>query len=198
QSGPSWPPRGRLRSEAPFANLAGAAPTPASSGQTTRHRLDRSGDRQLNRALHQIILTRRRMHRPTVDYIERRVREGKSRREATRCLKRYLARNLYRLLEHPPSNGLTNIEASPHVLCTESTHPERGKFAAETSGVSRADTRRRRGRTPTAQRTQPRSRRPPTARALRHSHPDLPRPQRATQCCQPGLPTPLSSSTRET
>src|SRR5262249_53377749 len=83
----------------------GAAPIPASSGQTLRYRLDRSGDRQLNRALHQIILTRRRIHPPTVDYIERRVREGKSRREATRCLKRYLARKLYRLLEHPPATA---------------------------------------------------------------------------------------------
>jgi transposase len=98
----SWSHRGRLVSEAAFARLAGAAPIPASSGQTIRHRLDRSGDRQLNRALHQIVVTRRRTHRPTIDYIERRVREGKSRREATRCLKRYLARNLYRLLEHPP------------------------------------------------------------------------------------------------
>src|SRR5262249_17499939 len=101
----SWSHRGRLVSEAAFAKLAGAAPIPASSGQTIRHRLDRSGDRQLNRALHQIILTRRRMHPPTVDYIERRVREGKSRREATRCLKRYLARKLYRLLEHPPATA---------------------------------------------------------------------------------------------
>ena len=98
----SWSHRGRVVSEAAFARLAGAAPIPASSGQTIRYRLDRSGDRQLNRALHQIIVTRRRMHRPTIDYIERRVREGKSRREATRCLKRYLARNLYRLLETPP------------------------------------------------------------------------------------------------
>ena len=98
----AWSHQGRLVSEAAFAKLAGAAPIPASSGQTIRHRLDRSGDRQLNRALHQIIVTRRRTHRPTIDYIERRTREGKSRREATRCLKRYLARNLYRLLEHPP------------------------------------------------------------------------------------------------
>jgi transposase len=88
--------------EAAFARLAGAAPIPAPSGQTIRHRLDRSGDRQLNRALPQIVVTRRRTHRPTMDYIERRTREGKSRREATRCLKRYLARNLYRLLESPP------------------------------------------------------------------------------------------------
>jgi transposase len=98
----SWSHRGRIHSEAAFARLAGAAPIPASSGQTIRHRLDRSGDRQLNRALHQIIVTRRRMHRPTIDYIERKTQQGKSRREAIRCLKRYLARNLYRLLENPP------------------------------------------------------------------------------------------------
>src|SRR5207244_1099939 len=98
----SWSHQGRVASEAAFARLAGAAPIPASSGQTIRYRLDRSGDRKLNRTLHQIIVTRRRTHRPTIDYIERRVREGKSRREATRCLKRYLARNLYRLLETPP------------------------------------------------------------------------------------------------
>jgi transposase len=101
----SWSHPGRLASEAAFARLAGAAPIPASSGQTIRYRLDRSGDRQLNRALHQIVLTRRRIDQPTIDYIERRVREGKSRREATRCLKRYLARNLYRLLEHPPATA---------------------------------------------------------------------------------------------
>ena len=75
----SWSHPGRLASEAAFARLAGAAPIPASSGQTIRDRLDRGGDRQLNRALHQIILTRRRMHRPTIDFIERRLREGKSR-----------------------------------------------------------------------------------------------------------------------
>jgi hypothetical protein len=72
-------------------------PIPASSGQTIRHRLDRSDDRQLNRALHQIIVTRRRIHAPTIEYMERRTSAGKTRREATRCLKRYL----YRLVEHP-------------------------------------------------------------------------------------------------
>jgi transposase len=99
----SWSHPGRLRSEAAFARLAGAAPIPASSGQTIRYRLDRGGDRKLNRTLHQIIVTRRRLHQPTIDYINRRTQEGRSRREATRCLKRYLARNLYRLLEHPPA-----------------------------------------------------------------------------------------------
>ena len=100
----SWSHKGRIRSEAAFARLAGVAPIPASSGQTIRYRLDRSGDRQLNRALHQILVTRRRIHPPTIAYIERRISEGKTRREANRCLKRYLARNLYRLLENgaPP------------------------------------------------------------------------------------------------
>ena len=98
----SWSHRGRFPSEAAFARLAGCAPIPASSGQTVRYRLDRGGDRRLNRALHMILVTRRRAHAPTIAYIERRIQEGKSRREAIRCLKRYLARNLYRLLENPP------------------------------------------------------------------------------------------------
>jgi transposase len=99
----SWSHRGRIRSEAAFARLAGCAPIPASSGQTIRYRLDRSGDRQLNRALHMILVTRRRTHQPTIAYINQRIQDGKSRREANRCLKRYLARSLYRLLEHTPT-----------------------------------------------------------------------------------------------
>ena len=96
----SWSHQGRITSEAAFARLAGVAPIPASSGQTVRYRLDRSGDRKLNRALHMILVTRKRTHPATIAYIERRIQEGKTRREATRCLKRYLARNLYRLLEN--------------------------------------------------------------------------------------------------
>ncbi|MCA1679909.1 MAG: IS110 family transposase [Actinobacteria bacterium] len=96
----SWSHNGRIHSEAAFARLAGAAPIPASSGQTIRYRLDRSGDRKLNRALHMILVTRKRTHPATIAYIERRLAEGKTRREANRCLKRYLARSLYRLLEH--------------------------------------------------------------------------------------------------
>ena len=96
----AWSHRGRLRSEACFARLAGVAPLPASSGQTVRHRLSRGGDRQLNRALHTIVLHRRQHDPATRDYIARRVAEGKSRRDATRLLKRYLARRLYRLLQN--------------------------------------------------------------------------------------------------
>jgi transposase len=95
----AWSHRGRLRSEACFARLAGVAPVPASSGQTTRHRLSRGGDRQLNRALHTIVLHRRQHDPTTKDYIAKRIAEGKSRRDATRLLKRYLARHLYRLLQ---------------------------------------------------------------------------------------------------
>ena len=91
-----------LRSEACFARLAGVAPIPASSGHTQRHRLSRGGDRQLNRALHTIILHRRHHDPATRDYIARRVSEGKSTRDATRLLKRYLARHLYRILEKQP------------------------------------------------------------------------------------------------
>jgi len=96
----AWSHRGRVRSEAAFARLAGVAPVPASSGQTSRQRLSRGGDRQLNRALHTIVLHRRQHDPATRDYIARRTVEGKSRREATRLLKRYLARHLYRLLQN--------------------------------------------------------------------------------------------------
>jgi hypothetical protein len=77
-------------------------PHPASSGLVRRHRLDPGGDRQLNRALHTIIVSRRKNHAPTISYIERKTREGMSVREAIRCLKRYLARRLFRLLEADP------------------------------------------------------------------------------------------------
>jgi transposase len=98
----AWSHHGRLRSEACFARLAGVAPVPASSGQTQRHRLSRGGDRQLNRAIHTIVLHRRQHDPATRDYIARRISEGKTSREANRCLKRYLARHLYRLLEQQP------------------------------------------------------------------------------------------------
>ena len=96
----AWSHQGRVRSEAAFARLAGVAPIPASSGQTNRHRLSRGGDRQLNRALHTVILHRRQHDPATKAYIARRVSEGKSGRETVRLLKRYLARHLYRLLQN--------------------------------------------------------------------------------------------------
>jgi transposase len=94
----SWSHAGRIHSEAAFAMLSGTAPLPASSGATTRHRLSRLGDRQLNRALHLIAVTRMRFHAPTRAYADRRRTQGKTDREIRRCIKRYLARHLYRTL----------------------------------------------------------------------------------------------------
>ena len=94
----SWSHAGRIRTEAAFAMLSGTAPIPVSSGRTDRHRLNRLGDRQLNRALHQIAVTRMRCHPPTLTYVQRRRAEGKTDREIRRCIKRYLARHIYRTL----------------------------------------------------------------------------------------------------
>jgi transposase len=96
----TWSHRDRIDSEACFARLAGVAPLPASSGLTSRHRLSRGGDRQLNRALHTVILHRRQHDPATRQYIARRVAEGKTSRDATRLLKRYLARHFYRLMQN--------------------------------------------------------------------------------------------------
>lgn len=95
----SWSHRGRVRSESAFARLGGVAPIEASSGMVVRHRLSRSGDRQLNRALHTIVMVRMRQDAETKAYLERRLAEGKSTREIKRCLKRYVARQLFRELE---------------------------------------------------------------------------------------------------
>ena len=99
----SFSHQGRFASEAAFARLAGTAPIEASSGERKRHRLDPGGDRQLNRALHTIIVSRRKHHAQTIAYIARRQSEGKTAREAIRCLKRYLARHLFRTLNATPA-----------------------------------------------------------------------------------------------
>jgi transposase len=96
----AWSHQGRCRSEAAFASLSGTAPIPASSGLTTRHRLNRSGDRQLSRALHVIALARLRTDPATRAYADRRRSEGRTDREIRRCLKRYIARQLFKQLEH--------------------------------------------------------------------------------------------------
>ncbi len=92
---------GRLHSESSFAALCGASPVQASSGKTTRHRLNRGGDRQANAALYRITLSRLRWDQPTRDYLDRRISEGKTRREAIRCLKRYIAREIYQIITEP-------------------------------------------------------------------------------------------------
>jgi transposase len=99
----AWSHPGRCRDDAAFAMLAGAAPIPASSGKTVRYRLNRSGDRQLNRALHTIAMSRLKTDPATRAYAERRRTEGRTDREIKRCLKRYIARQLYRQLETPPA-----------------------------------------------------------------------------------------------
>jgi transposase len=88
----------RLHSEAALARLCGAAPIPASSGNITRHRLHRGGDRAANRALYLIVLNRLRWHAPTRAYVQRRTAEGKTKKEIIRCLKRALIRELYTTL----------------------------------------------------------------------------------------------------
>jgi len=88
----------RLRSEAAFAMLCGVAPLPASSGRTHRYRLNRGGDRQANAALYRVVLCRLRWDRATQAYMQRRTAEGKTKKEIIRCLKRYVAREIYTIL----------------------------------------------------------------------------------------------------
>jgi transposase len=88
----------RLRGEAAFAHLCGVAPIPASSGKTHRHRLHRGGDRDANRALHLAVVVRMRFCPRTRAYVQRRTREGLSKPEIIRCVKRYLAREVYHAL----------------------------------------------------------------------------------------------------
>ena len=92
----------RLRSDTAFAMLCGASPLEASSGKVRRHRLNRGGDRQANAALYRIVVARLRHDQQTRDYLARRIREGKSKKEAIRCLKRYVAREVFAVLRGNP------------------------------------------------------------------------------------------------
>lgn len=94
----------RLTSEASMAKLCGACPIPASSGNTQRHRLNRGGDRRANNALHTIVLVRMRHCTRTRAYVARRTAEGKTKREIMRCLKRYVAREIYHVIIDPPTD----------------------------------------------------------------------------------------------
>ncbi|MFL5130748.1 MAG: IS110 family transposase [Microvirga sp.] len=96
----------RIRSEAAFAKLCGACPIPASSGKTSRHRLNRGGHRQANAALYRVVIIRMRSHPPTLDYVRRRTAEGKGKMEIIRCLKRFVAREIFGYLcraSRPPT-----------------------------------------------------------------------------------------------
>ena len=95
----------RLKSEAAFAHLCGAAPIPASSGKTVRHRLNRHGNRDANRALYVIAVCRMSRDERTRTYVAKRTAEGKTKKEIIRCLKRYIAREIYRILASPSSHS---------------------------------------------------------------------------------------------
>ena len=90
----------RLQSESSFAMLCGSCPIPASSGKIQRHRLNRGGNRNANSALHMVVVCRMRTDQRTKDYVEKRLSEGLSKREIMRCLKRYVAREIYKVLVH--------------------------------------------------------------------------------------------------
>jgi transposase len=106
----------RLRSEASFANLCGVAPIEASSGKVVRHRLYRGGNREANRALYMTCLARMRRDQRTKEYVARRTAEGKSKREIIRCLKRYVAREVYRvLISCGARSSPTGPREEPHV-----------------------------------------------------------------------------------
>jgi transposase len=103
----------RFASDAKLARAAGLAPIPVSSGRTNRHRLDRGGNRQVNAAIHRVAVTRARCHPETRDYIARKTAEGKTHREAIRCLKRHLAHRIWHLLQAPHPLGGTPPSPSP-------------------------------------------------------------------------------------
>ena len=102
---------GRFATDAKLARLAGSAPIPASSGRTDRHRLDTGGNRQLNCALHRLAVNKGRLDPETAAYLTRKQADGKSRREALRCLKRHLARRVWHLLQ--PTHGQPTTPPSP-------------------------------------------------------------------------------------
>ncbi|MCB0910924.1 MAG: IS110 family transposase [Propionibacteriaceae bacterium] len=107
----AWSHDGRVRDEAAFASLAGVNPIPASSGNTVRHRLNRGGDRRLNRALHMAVVNRMTHDKPTRAYVERRTAEGLTKKDIRRILKRYLARQIYRTLT--ATARTTNTHTTP-------------------------------------------------------------------------------------
>ena len=114
----------RFTSEAQFAKLCGVCPIPASSGKTSRHRLNRGGDRRANNALHQIVLVRIRYDQRTKTYLERRKREGLSHKETVRCLKRYVAREIYQAIVNPPprlptGQELRDLRTSKNISLTQ-------------------------------------------------------------------------------
>jgi transposase len=107
----------RFATDAKLARTSGSAPIPASSGNTNRHRLDRGGNRQLNCALHRLAVNKAHWDPETAAYLERRQAEGKSRKEALRCLKRHLARRVWKLLQSPGSRPGANPQKPISIYC---------------------------------------------------------------------------------
>jgi transposase len=100
----------RIHSEAAFAKMCGACPIPASSGKTTRHRLNRGGNRQANAALYRVAIVRMRSHQPTLNYVRRRTTEGKGKSDIIRCLKRYIAREIFGYLCRSPKPATSSCD----------------------------------------------------------------------------------------
>jgi transposase len=122
----------RFASDAKLARSCGSAPIPASSGQTRRHRLDRGGNRQLNCALHRLAVSKGRLDPATAAYLARKQAEGKTRREALRCLKRHLARRIWKLLQPrnaTPASPSTTRTTPPARTRTISCNLPRGNFS---------------------------------------------------------------------
>ncbi|MBV9604244.1 MAG: IS110 family transposase [Solirubrobacterales bacterium] len=112
----------RFPTASKYARITGSAPVPASSGQHTRYRLDRGGNRQLNRVLHTIAITQIRTHPPARDYYQRKLAQGKTTREALRCLKRHIATTLWQLLQPDPENTRSRHRRTPHtIICNTPT-----------------------------------------------------------------------------
>jgi transposase len=129
----------RLTSEAQFAALTGTAPIPASSGKTTRHRLSRGGDRAANAAIHRIVLVRMSTDQRTKNYVAKRTTEGKSKMETMRCLKRYVAREIYRVLRNPRPAPLVN-DLRPRRLALHLTQAQAaGDLGVWTTAISRIE-----------------------------------------------------------
>lgn len=106
----------RFATASKFARITGTAPVKASSGEHHRHRYDQGGNRQLNAALHRIAITQLRCHQPARDYYQRKLTEGKNRREALRCLKRHIATTLWRQLQPDPTTIRSRRRRTPHTI----------------------------------------------------------------------------------
>jgi transposase len=134
----------RIDTEARFAALVGVAPIPASSGKTTRHRLSRGGDRQANKAIHHVTLVRMMSDSRTRTYVTRRRQEGKSTKEIMRCLKRYIAREIYEQLLHPqpaPDAGMLRALRRTKKITLQAAADDLQVWPASLSRLERGHTR---------------------------------------------------------